>query len=427
MLADSSSTEKSGLMLNSIRGASASNNSITRYSKLDNTGYIYNGRPYGVASGVGLIPNPAIEDSGYHGILQNFTYEEIGWTSTVSCVYNESSALELTEIGLFPTPGGYFAPTGFWANGSLPTGDWFGYPTWAVLANSTIFVLAALADESNEHFMYGTLSGAFIPQLNNIQCEARFTIGLFSVRVDTQAQNITVSLTNSTSASSNTTLTNALPHAAFYQPSYLAQTMTTMYTSSMGSAFAANADNVRMRNNHITATDDDWLTGTAEGLQLLLDHTLGSVGAAQMLLQNQTQQVPARLTMQVLRVGDPRYTYVILGVGGVLLLGAVAEAIRTSWWRELPVLNALDLKSAVVAVAAGRLSDMTEAHDASLRDLTALDKWRGHAADREVGIVRVEQVRGEPRLRLRAERGDKDMKGQSHEGKAGGAAVSLLK
>jgi hypothetical protein len=418
-------TEKSGLLLNSIRAASAAKDSLPRYSKLDNTGYVYNGRPYGVASGVGLVLNPSLGNK-YHGILQNFTYEEPGFTSSVRCIYNQSSALELTEIGLFPTPGGVYAPTGFWANGSLPTGDWFGYPTWAVFDNSTIFVLAAVADVSNERLMYGTLSGGFLPNLNNIQCEATFTQSLFSIKVDIQAQNITVSLLNSTSAPSNMTINDALAHAAFYQPSFLSLTMTTMYTSSMGSAFAANADNVRMRNNRSTTTDDDWLTGMAEGLEILLDHTLGSVGAAQLLLQNQTQQVPARLTMQVLRVGEPRYTYAILAVGIMLLLGAVAEAIRTRFWRELPVLNALDLKSAVVGVAAG-ISRASEDVTGRPEKLPMLQRWHGDAADRQIGAIRVEQIAGQPRLRLQAERKDMEMEGQSPGGKVGEATVSLLK
>lgn len=52
------SSEKTGLLVNSIREASSTNTSLPRLNKLDNSGYKFSGRSYGVASTVGLVPEP---------------------------------------------------------------------------------------------------------------------------------------------------------------------------------------------------------------------------------------------------------------------------------------------------------------------------------------------------------------------------------
>jgi hypothetical protein len=397
--ADTYYSVKSGLLLNSIRTASSANASSPRYSKLDNTGYTFVGRSYGAGSGVGLVEDPFPSESGYHGTLRNYSFAQPGFTSSVTCIYNQTSDLLLFELGTFPTPDGYYAPTGYWANGSLPIGDWFGFPAWGVVNNATIFAMAAIADPTTNRSMYGLISGTDYPRLNQIQCDVSFSPTMLSVTVDTQARMIEVAPNITANQQTANALNQSLAVSAFFQPSSLAQMMTTMYTSSMGNAFSINADNVRIRNNHTTATDEDWLAGVSEGLELLLDHTFDSVGAAQIMLHNETNATFAQLSLSVLRLGDPRYTYSILGISVAMLLLAILDAIRTQFWHDLPILNVLDIKSAILSVASlGGVEDRKR--PGSLSDDSVLQKWDGNAASRAVGTIHVVQQRHKPHLRL---------------------------
>jgi hypothetical protein len=399
MIAADTDPVKSGLLLNSIRTASSTNASVPRYSKLDNTGYTFVGRSYGAGSGVGLVKDPVPSEPGYLGTLRNYSFARPGFTSSVNCIYNQTSDLSLVELGTFNTPDGYYAPTGFWANGSLPIGDWFGFPAWGVVNNATIFAMAAVADLASNRSMYGLISGTDYPRLNQIQCDVNFSPTMLSVSVDTQARTIEVAPMATADQQVGSALMNSLAVSAFFQPSSLAQMMTTMYTSSMGNAFSINADNVRIRNNHTTATDEDWLAGVSEGLELLLDHTFDSVGAAQIMLHNETQATPAQLSLQVLRLGDPPYTYCTLGISVAMLLLAIFDAIRTQFWHDLPILNVLDIKSAILSVASlGGVEDSKR--PGSLCEDSVLRKWDGDAANRAVGTIHVVQQRHKPHLRL---------------------------
>lgn len=402
--------EKSGLILNSIRSASAVNESVPRYSKLDNTGYTFLGRSYGVASGVGLAQNPTPKISSYSGTLLSYTYQDSGYVATVTCSYNETSDLKLTRLGTFDTPGGAYAPTAFWANGSLPTGFWGGYPTWGTWDDRTILALAAMATVNKDRFMYGLISGSYVPELNQIQCDVVFQPGYFTVSVDTQAQAITVALLNATSDKSQQTPTPgiSLVYNAFYHPSLLAQMLTTLYSSAMGNAFWANAGNVQIRNNHTERSSEDWLTSVVEGLELLLDHVLGSLGAAQLVLSNDVQEVPARLTLRVLQLGNAGYTYSILVISIIMLLLAIADAIRTHFWRDLPVLNLLDLKSAILSAAKAPAGSGSTQHDReTAKYRSVLENWGGDGGDRATGAIRVVQPKQDSYLWL-LEPGQKD-------------------
>jgi hypothetical protein len=66
-------------------------------------------------------------------------------------------------------------------------------------------------------------------------------------------------------------------------------------SSTLARAFTININNVRVRSNHAKTTTDDYLIGVAEGLEVLLDHILGSTGAAQIKLAGDSKFVPANI------------------------------------------------------------------------------------------------------------------------------------
>ena len=338
--------------MESIRGASSANSSQPQHNKLDNTGYKFHGRSYGVASAVGLVPNPNLDENIDAKTLLSFQYNELGYHSSVKCIYNETSDLALTPIGVYDTPRKNHGPLGFWANGTLPTGNWTGHATWSIAGNGTVNAIAAATDSTN--YMYGFVAGHYYQDFNHIQCEVKFRPMVFSVKVDTKSQIITVSESNNTATEEtmdHVPLNKPVAQIAFYTPSYLAQMLTTMYTSSLGRAFQANIDNVRTRNGHRDATIDDRLVGTPEGLEILIDHTFGAVGAAQIMLSNDSQSVDAQAMFNVIQIGEPTYIYSISAVSLLIFFMAAMEAIRTRFWKALPLFNILDLKSAILGAA----------------------------------------------------------------------------
>jgi hypothetical protein len=144
-----------------------------------------------------------------------------------------------------------------------------------------------------------------------------------------------------------------------------------------------------MRSNHANTTTDDYLIGVTEGLEVLLDHILGSTGAAQIKLAGDSQFVPANIMIEVMQIGEAKYTYSIFAISVAMFMLAIAEALRTRFWKALPFFNALDLKSAILGVAG------------TTREFESIAKQcDGDAADREMGMLRVVSSRKQPVLSL---------------------------
>ncbi|KPM44594.1 hypothetical protein AK830_g1969 [Neonectria ditissima] len=94
---------KAGLLLNSVEQASARDSSTPHYRKLDNTGFTYHGRSYGVASAVGLVESKRT-DNTKQATLLNYTFLEDGYLSNVSCQYNRPSLIAFNASNVAETP-----------------------------------------------------------------------------------------------------------------------------------------------------------------------------------------------------------------------------------------------------------------------------------------------------------------------------------
>ncbi|KAJ9130910.1 hypothetical protein NKR23_g11961 [Pleurostoma richardsiae] len=366
---------KTGLLLNSINQASARNSSIPQIRKLDNTGYVYHGRSYGVAAAIGLRPiNQTSPTKGAENAdITSYTYHESGYISNVECIYNVSSALRLDRLTTWDNSNSNIGAGGYWVNGSLPNGDWTGFPTWAGFDNGTVFALGA--SNGGCRHIYGFIGGSYYDFFNNIQCEVTFTPDTFEVAANMAAKIITVTPTGkNTSSSVGAGVPGQLQDLAFFYPSYMSQVLTTGYTSVLEKAFEANIDNVRAREGHANATMSDTLTGVSEALESLIDHSFGSIGAAQLMLVDDAQTVKANATINTVKLSEPKYTYSIFGISMAILILLIFEAVRSRFWSALGIFNSLDLKSAILGVVATR-GDKPE----------LLKKWNGDAADRDVG------------------------------------------
>jgi hypothetical protein len=375
---------RTGLLVNSVSQASSRNSSTPTYQKLDGTGYFYHGRSYGVGSAVGLL-QPTYPDDP-NAIIRGYSFIEDGYYTNVSCHYNKSSQLSFFKSDMVSTPGGIYAPQGYWLGGSLPNGPWAGFPTWGVLNGDFTTSIAAVNNQS--HYMYGFLAGDAYSMLNQTQCEVWFTPSRFNVSVDTDAKNISVTLLQLDA--SDIDPTRALANISFHGVGYLSQTLTTLYTSVLGDSFRRNVENVQSRAQRKDVTDQDVIEAVEDGLRLLLDHFLEGSGAAQVMLLRKTKPMSGEITLQVFRIGAFLSALFLLIISALITVSVVILYFKYGLWSKIwsdAECDFLDFKSAILGSIKGLGSEI---------DL--VKAWNGQSEDRRVGELQVRANREDSTL-----------------------------
>jgi hypothetical protein len=159
-----------------------------------------------------------------------------------------------------------------------------------------------------------------------------------------------------------------------------------MYTGVMGDAFKLKIDALQARNGHTNLTQSDIpvytqpdiLQDVTEGLELLLDSFFGSIGASQLMLFNESTPVNATMQFSVVRLGAPEYVYSSFAINLVNIVYFAFEIINTRFWKDLPLFNGLDIKSAIICFAAS-----------GPEPPNTVRNWNGDAADHDVGRLMV--------------------------------------
>ncbi|KAF5662036.1 hypothetical protein FCIRC_11641 [Fusarium circinatum] len=366
---------RTGLLANSVSQASSRNFSTPAYQKLDGTGYFYHGRSYGVGSAVGLLEPTYSDDS--NAIIRGYSFVEDGYCANISCHYNRSSQLSFIKSDMVSTPGGIYAPQGYWVNGSLPNGQWAGFPTWGVVNEGFTSSIAAVNNQSR--YMYGFLAGGAYSVLNQTQCEVWFTPSRFNVSVDMDAKNISVALSKLDSFDIDPS--RALANISFHGVGYLSQTLTTLYTSVLGDSFRRNVENVQSRAQRKEVTDQDVFEAVEDGIRLLLDHFLEGSGAAQVMLLRKTKPMSGTITVQVFRVGAFWPALSLLIISTLIAAAVVLLYCKYGLWGKImsdAECDFIDFKSAILGSVKGLRSE-----------IDVIKAWNGQSEDRKVGQLRV--------------------------------------
>lgn len=267
---------------------------------------------------------------------------------------------------------------------------------------------------SDTEYMYGLIGGgdpgnSYLAELNNIQCSVNFTLADFLVDVNTVNLSVIVTPTQvPVQSRHNIDPTTAICNNSFNGISYLSRMLTTMGESVLGDAFFSNIFNVYARSTNASSTSssyypdqygtrlpaDDILTGVSEGLEVLLDGFLGGISAAQIMLTQDVQFVDATTQINIVQLGQPVYNYVTFGINMCIILLLCFEALRTRFWSQLPRLDALDLKSAILGT-----SITVAKQEGDVKDL--LNKtvgWTGDAYDPDTGELKVKMRKTAARL-----------------------------
>jgi hypothetical protein len=334
--------------------------------------------------------------------ISRLAFGEYGYDSTVSCSYNSSSDLHSQEKGEVALHGSVIKIQE--VTGSLPNGRWDSFLSWT--PDTSIIVAASV---ENDRFMYGFFAGGAYDTLNKVQCEVQFAPSVFRVDVDYPAKSINVTnipfdLTPWGSKGGmelNHRLIGLLPAGnyafgsgdfvdpsgalrenAFMQLSYASVTMSSLYTSVLGNAFVSNYKSVARSNGHANPTPADILTGVQRSIEAVIDASLLSFGASQLLLAKETKPQGAEVASVVAKLGESRYVFAAFGLNTLLIFMFIFEIYSTKLWAAAPRFNVLDIKTALLIgprVQSASFSAMIEG-------------WDGDATNRRIGMMRVKMM-----------------------------------
>jgi len=173
-------------MLDEASLATAPNSSFQMHRKLDNSGFVFYRRSYGVGASVGLATLP---DSG----VQQYTFYEDGYMSNITCWYNKTMEF---HVGLLQSSGNTAVPNLYNACGQISDGSFECVEGFPGYGDSEI--VAMLGNPHNGHNQWGIATGISATRyaaLNQTSCEVVFFPTSFMVSVDTVQRIINVTST----------------------------------------------------------------------------------------------------------------------------------------------------------------------------------------------------------------------------------------
>lgn len=368
-----------GSLVSSVNSASPVDGGIRNHGKLDNTGYSYHGRSYGVGASAGLF------DDSVLNIFRatNYSYNEVGLDAAVSCIYNDSSLFkikDLSETALFA------------AQGLLPDSKPSSpeYSVYLGRGDSSIVAIGVAASPvvfSARRYM-AIAAGNNYAVLNATQCAVTFTPTLFNVSIDIKGRNITVKKLPIPQSSASTTPSidpdHIMAHVVMRQLELISNDLTSFYRSALGDALNASISDYRTSiMNTKTPTSQPLLDkqvaleGLENGVVSLIDDILVAYASAQLMVGGDRLSTPAQVQVSVLRVGSRGYIIATAVITGVIAILVIEEAIRMRQWKVLPEFDYLDNRMLVVSASKGGGALANYAEKAVGKDLGGIRAvWR---------------------------------------------------
>lgn len=369
-----------GPLLASVNSASPIDGGIRNHGKLDNTGYSYHGRSYGVGASAGLFEDSVLMAPR----ATNYSYNEFGLDAAVSCIYNGSSLFvidELPETSLFA------------AQGLLPDSKPSSpeYSVYLGRGNSSIVAVGVAAHPVAylaTRYM-AVAAGDNYAVLNAAQCAVTFTPALFSVSTDIEGRRITVSKVPVSEPSASPTPSidpdHYMTHVVMRQLELIANDLTGYYRSVLGDALNASISDYRTSvantKRNITETLSETqvaLRGLENAVISLVDDILVAYASAQLMVGGFTAYVPVQVQVSAIRVGSRGYIIASAAITGLIAIVVLGEAIRMQRWRALPEFDYLDNQMLVVSASRGGRAVANYAEKVKCKDIGGIPvAWRG--------------------------------------------------
>lgn len=379
--------DRFGFLLNDGASASSQNTTaIQLYKKNDNSNFTYYGRSYGVGGSVGLVDK--IIGQRFKG-LNSFSFNETGTIASISCIFNRSSDFHLelaysSNDVMFPN---IYKATGCppWVGPNMDCG---GFSEIGMGGDDSVVAVAHWgsleATIQNYTGVLSIASGNNYTLLNNTQCTVSMTPRHFGVYVSVKRGLISVVPLNTTVQNGTNPL--QIVNGAFTTVASLSEVASTKFTSAIGNMLNSNILNVKLQKKPGENNDAITLRGIAEAMQVVTDDALVAYSSAQLMLADQSQQVPIRIVVQALSIGTGPYIYTVAGINAFILLLVIFEAVKTRGWKGMPRFNYMSVKSTIVSSSIG---GNTVGKKAEGVHKSAGQAWNGNANDRKNGNIAV--------------------------------------
>jgi hypothetical protein len=343
--------QQSGQLMGTAATASSMGMGPVVHRKLDNTGFSYTGRSFGVGASVGLMDQSISSNTQVTG----YTFQEEGYMANVTCMYNATSDFKLS------------GPEAEWiyaASGNLPDSvDGAEYSNYIGHDGRAIVAIGVSCSERSPRRYLAIAAGEAYGFLNNTQCEFDFVPMLFNVTVDISNLNITVKpaeMMQDFNPQRNITRT------VVRQFELMSNDMTNLYVSLLGEAFNSSIAAYKMSRASMSrdpfTEEEATIAGLTNSITAMADDMLIAYASAQLMVGRMFTQQPAKTYVYALQFGQPGYIYAIFALNLIIILAVLGEAIRTYGWSALGRFNYLDPRDLIIAASRGG-AEIAEAAD----------------------------------------------------------------
>ena len=401
------------LILDSASSATTYDSKPRIHSKNDNPQWSYFGRSYGVGSSQGITNR-----SSTHGHLLGYNYTETGYLVETICSLNTTSRFGIEQVltDYQPQNGSDVALNIFVARGTLPNAndeaDNITFPV--VLTNRTNTandeLLTWAANSKNGANMISIVGSGSYADYNRMQCSVNFTQAEFRVEVNVTSSTINVTVLDSSQLSQDRPFdgNHHLKSNTMASLSLLAQTTSSVAFEALGQSLIDNwrTSNQSISNTNVTFDPDQEFEGNATSIfsaadasfNAMIDDILLGYGAAQLYwgvgrnpqASGISRNASVTSTYDSIRLGQDGYIFATLVINILLIIIGLEEAIRTRNWKQMPLLDYLDLKSMIVATSAGG-KDIWEDCNSRHPEGSA---WNGDNSSKEAASVRIRLGQG---------------------------------
>ncbi|KAF8852238.1 hypothetical protein BDZ45DRAFT_630624 [Acephala macrosclerotiorum] len=326
-----------GSLLSTAASATTVDGSPRNHVKLDDSGYTYIGRSYGVGASAGLTDTNILTDK----LTTSYSYQENGYNTKVQCIYNSSAEFLLyqdSELWIYEAIGQL--PNSY---GTAEESTYVGH------SNASIVAIGVAARQTNGTQYMGIAAGPNYAFLDKTQCSIDYLPTLFNITVDVQARNITIAPIldgEDISPSGN------LSHTATRQLELISNDQTNLYQSLLGNSFMASIGdyNTSQVNSSVPLTEtSSTLAGLTNSVTAMLDAILVGYASAQLMVGNQTTATEAIVTTTTMKIGQRLYIIAIFVLNLVIMLVILEEAFRTGLWKGLGEWDYMNIKDVVLS------------------------------------------------------------------------------
>jgi len=334
-----------GQLLETARSANTAHN--RNHSKMDDTNYIFTGRSYGLGGSVGLFDNTAWPRN-----TESYTYRDIDYTTSMTCLYNNSNDLMIDYIGT----AGYSEE--YAIKGYLPNSDLNDDPVYTTYVGqygyARIIAFNVAQYPVDQRRIMAIVAGDTYIDMDGVQCTADFKPTQFSVSISTTFKSITVTPVPQVGAVADIGAGSPMTNVVMLELSRIPSNLQGCDFSLVGQSLNTSITNYRA--SHQGATNDtsyNTLWALEGAFTAMIDDMLTAYGAAQYVIAGDTRSVAAQLQVHAIKMGQSDYFYAVFAVNILVLALVGVQAVLTRVWDDLPDFDCLDPASIVLASSRG--------------------------------------------------------------------------